>query len=222
MTTAAPNPPSTRTQSKAEQAAGAPAFSRDAAWGVHLMALAQRLQRLAWLLPLVVFLLAFLPRVLGLNVFLTADEDDQLRFAAGFLTAVLAGDWGKAVLLGYPGVPTMTFAGLGLGLRFLLHRWGIAPVPSDYPMAGASSLGDFLSQAVNYPLIFTPLARVMMVLVASLAIVLMYLLLRRLVGGRVAFLATMLIAFDPFLLANSRILHVDAPLAYFMFLSWLP
>ena len=221
MTTATPISPSPQSEFNAEHAARVPASSNDTAWGARLLALSMRLQRLAWLLPVVVFLLAFVPRVLGLNVFLTADEDDQLRFAAGFLTAVLAGDWSEAVLLGYPGVPTMAFAGIGLGLRFLLHRWGVAPVPAEYPMAGASSLGDFLGQAVNYPLIFTPLARGVMVLVASLAIVLMYLLLRRLTGGRVAFLATMLIAFDPFFLANSRILHVDAPLTYFMFLSFL-
>jgi hypothetical protein len=171
---------------------------------------------LAWGVPLAVFLLALIPRLLGLDVFLTADEDDQLRFAAGFLIAVLGGDWARAVLLGYPGVPTMAFGGLGLGLRYLLHTWELAPLPDAGP-----DLASTLSHVTEHPLVYITAARLPMVLVASLAVLGMYLLMRRLLGGRIALVAALFIAFDPFFLANTRILHVDAPLAYFMFLSFL-
>lgn len=171
---------------------------------------------LIWALPLGVFLLALVPRLLGLKVFLTADEDDQLRFATGFLTAVLAGDWARAVLLGYPGVPTMAFASVGLGLRYMLHRWGWAPLPEAGP-----DLASTLRHVTDHPLAYIQAARLPMVIVASLAILGMYLLMRRLLGRRIALVAVLLIAFDPFFMANSRILHVDAPLAYFMFLSFL-
>jgi hypothetical protein len=171
---------------------------------------------LVWALPLVVFLAALVPRLLGLNVFLTADEDDQLRFAAGFVTAVLAGDWAKAVLLGYPGVPTMAFTGAGLGLRYLLHLWGWAPLPGAGP-----DLASTLEHVTDYPLAYIQAARLPMAVVASLAVLGIYLLMRRLLDRRIALLAALLIAFDPFFMANSRILHVDAPLTYFMFLSFL-
>ena len=171
---------------------------------------------LSWVIPLAVFLLALVPRLFGLDVFLTADEDDQLRFAAGFLTAVLAQDWAKAVLLGYPGVPTMALAGIGLGLRYLLHQWGWAPLPGAGP-----DLASTLAHVTEYPLAYIQAARVPMVVTASVAVVGMYMMMRRLVDSRVALVAAVLIAFDPFFTANTRILHVDAPLAYFMFLSFL-
>jgi 4-amino-4-deoxy-L-arabinose transferase-like glycosyltransferase len=171
---------------------------------------------LSWAIPLGVFLLALIPRLLGLNVFLTADEDDQLRFASGFLVAVLDGNWKQAVLLGYPGVPTMALGGLGLWLRYLLHQWGWAPLPGAGP-----DLASTLAHVTDYPLAYIRAARLPMVVAASLVILGIYLLLRRLVGRRIALVAALLIAFEPFLMANSRILHVDAPLAYFMFLSFL-
>ena len=171
---------------------------------------------LVWAVPLGIFLLALIPRLLGLDTFLTADEDDQLRFAAGFLTAVLAGDWARAVLLGYPGVPTMAFGGLGLGLRYLLHLWGLAPLPAAGP-----DLASTLSHVADHPLAYIQAARLPMALMASLAVLGMYLLMQRLLGRRIALFAALLIAFDPFFLAHSRVLHVDAPLTYFMFLSFL-
>jgi hypothetical protein len=171
---------------------------------------------LSWAVPLAVFLVALTPRLLGLNVFLTADEDDQLRFAAGFLVAVLNRNWEKAVLLGYPGVPTMALAGLGLGLRYVLYLWGWAPLPAAGP-----DLASTLRHVTEYPLAYIQAARLPMVVAASLAILGIYLLLHRLIDGRIALIATLLIAFDPFFLANSRIVHVDAPLTYFMFLSFL-
>ena len=177
---------------------------------------AEQRRWLSWAIPLGVFLLALTPRLLGLDVFLTADEDDQLRFAAGFLVAVLNGDWEKAVLLGYPGVPTMALGGLGLGLRYLLHQWGWAPLPGAGP-----DLASTLRHVTDYPLAYIQAARLPMVVAASLAILGIYLLMRRLLDRRIALVAFLLIAFDPFFMANSRILHVDAPLTYFMFLSFL-
>ena len=128
---------------------------------------------LAWAVPLAVLLVALIPRLLGLNLFLTADEDDQLRFAAGFLVAVLAGNWAQAVLLGYPGVPTMAFGGLGLGLRYWLYTWGLAPLPN----AGLD-IASTLSHVADYPLAYIQAARLPMVVVASLAVLGMYWLMR--------------------------------------------
>jgi len=169
-----------------------------------------------WWLALVVFLLALLPRIVSLDAFLTADEDDQIRFAASFLQAVVERDWARAALLGYPGVPTMAFGALGLWVRFLLHQWGIAPLPGD-----PSDLATALAAVYEHPLVSVVAARTAMVVIAALAVLAMYLLLRRLIGGRGALIAAVLIAGEPMFLANSRVLHVDAPLTYFMFLSFL-
>ncbi|MCS7261239.1 MAG: glycosyltransferase family 39 protein, partial [Anaerolineae bacterium] len=169
-----------------------------------------------WLSALVVLLLALLPRLTGLDAFLTADEDDQIRFAASFLEAVRTQDWARAALLGYPGVPTMAFGALGLWLRFLAHQWGIAPLP-DNP----SDLAAALATVPQHPLVYIPAARAAVATMAALAVLAMYGLLCRLIGPRGALLAAVLLAAEPMFLANSRVLHVDAPLTYFMFLSFL-
>ena len=122
-----------------------------------------------WLLALVVFLLALLPRLTSLDAFLTADEDDQIRFAASFLEAVRTQDWARAALLGYPGVPTMAFGALGLWIRFWLHQWGISPLP-DNP----SNLAAALATVQQYPLVYIPAARTALAVMAALAVLAMY------------------------------------------------
>lgn len=175
-----------------------------------------------WALPLGVFLVALLPRLLNLDAFLTADEDDQIMFAHLFLKAALQGDWGGALVLGYPGVPTLILGGLGVGLRYLAHFNGWLPLPW-----AAADLMTTLNQVTtrfgvfSYPADFLVWVRAPMALLASVNVLLLYWLARRLLDARLALLGTLIIAFDPFILAHSRVIHVDAPLAYFMFLSFL-
>ncbi len=173
--------------------------------------------------PITLFLIAFGPRVLGLNVFLTADEDDQIMFSSLFLKSILQGDFAGAIVLGYPGVPTMVLGASGVALRYWFHYQGWLPLPWV-----TGDLMTTLNQVTTrfgvfeYPLDFIVWVRVPMALAASLSIVGIYLLIKRLLDDEyIAVLATLFIAFDPFILAHTRIIHVDAPLAYFMFLSFL-
>ena len=173
-------------------------------------------------LPVGVFLLALLPRLLSLDTFLTADEDDQIMFAHHFPKSALRGDWAGALVLGYPGVPTLVLGAAGVGLRYVGHYLGWLPLPWV-----TGDLLPTLDQVTTrfgvfeYPLDFIWWVRLPLVLAAALSILVIYLLIKRLVDGRVALLAALIIAFDPFILAHTRIIHVDGPLAYFMFLSFL-
>lgn len=173
-------------------------------------------------IPLGLFLVIFIPRILGLDTFLTADEDDQIMFSSAFLKAVLQGNFANALVLGYPGVPTLILGATGVGLRYWVHYQGWLPLP--WVQAG---LLPTLNQVTakfgmfEYPLDFIIWVRTPLALAASLSILGIYFLTRRLLGQRLAILGTLMIAFDPFILAHTRIIHVDAPLAYFMFLSFL-
>jgi 4-amino-4-deoxy-L-arabinose transferase-like glycosyltransferase len=172
--------------------------------------------------PLGLFLAALLPRLLGLTTFLTADEDDQIMFASLFLKSVLQGDLAGALVLGYPGVPTLILGAVGVAVRYWLHYQGWLPLPwvtADL----MTTLGQVTTRfgVFAYPLDFLLWVRIPIALAASLSIVGIYLLARRLLDERLALLGALLIAFDPFILAHSRVIHVDAPLAYFMFLSFL-
>ena len=60
-----------------------------------------------------------------------------------------------------------------------------------------------------------------MVIFTSIVIVIIYFLVRRLWGWKMAFLGTAFIALDPHLLSLSRIIGHDAPVAMFMTVSLL-
>ncbi len=175
-----------------------------------------------WALPMGIFLVALLPRLLSLSAFLTADEDDQIMFAHQFLMYVLQGQWGDLFFLGYPGIPTLVMGAGGVALRYLFHYTGALPllwVEADL----MTTLGQMTTRfgMFDYPLDFLWWVRVPMALLASLCILGVFLLARRLLDERIALLGTLIIAFDPFILAHTRVIHVDAPMAYFMFLSFL-
>lgn len=173
-------------------------------------------------IPLAVLLIALLPRVLGLATFITADEDDQIMFASHFLKSMLNGNFGGALVLGYPGVPTLILGAAGVGLRYLFHYTGLYPLPwvtADF----FTTLNQTTTQfgVFDHPLDFLVWVRLPMAVLAALAVLGIYLLTRRLINRPVALITAVLLAFDPFILAHSRVLHVDAPMSYFMFLSFL-
>lgn len=172
--------------------------------------------------PLGLFLLIFIPRIVGLDVFLTADEDDQIMFSTVFLKSVLQGKWGRALVLGYPGVPTLVFGAIGVGLRYWFHYQGWLPLSWVHDDLMPTLTEVTVKFGVfTYPLDFISWVRFPMALVASVSILGIYFLGRRLIGERPAILGTLIIAFDPFILSHTRVIHVDGPLAYFMFLSFL-
>jgi 4-amino-4-deoxy-L-arabinose transferase-like glycosyltransferase len=145
--------------------------------------------------------LALLPRVIGLDDFYTIDEASHWqRRVHLFLQAIRSHDWAGTNLTGHPGVTTMWLGSLG---RWLALRAGL-----DEPgMAGGATYLAYL----RLPLAVTN----------SLIVVLGYLLLRRLVRPSVALLAALLWATSPFLIAHSRLLHLDALVTSFMTLSLL-
>ncbi len=147
-------------------------------------------------------LLALLPRVLGMGDFWTRDEPFHWRWRAEtFLHALQQHDFIHTNLTGHPGVTTMWLGATGLFVQQQLVHLGW--------------------DAVANPAWQRVLLRLPLAVVTAMCVVLAYLLLRYLFDGRVALLAAMFWATDPFLVAYSQVLHLDALLASFMTLSLL-
>lgn len=182
----------------------------------------RRLQTAFILLSL--FLAAWLPRIVGLEGFVTIDERKWLARSANFYQAISAGDWANTFQREHPGV-TVMWAG---ALAFLQR----------YPTYPQESPGQFTWErehfeawlTANTPL--TPLAmlasgRWWIVLLISLALALSYLPLRTLLGTPGAALAMLFVGWDPFAIALSQELHPDGLvsvltfLALLLFLAWL-
>jgi 4-amino-4-deoxy-L-arabinose transferase-like glycosyltransferase len=161
---------------------------------------------LAWpwaiLSYLTVGLMSLLPRVLDLGVFLSGDESEfWLRRSDIFLQALRAHDWAATAVSTHPGVTTMWLGSIGL----LLHN----------ALTGSGLLTD-----QSFP-IFLTLMRLPIALAHVATVLLGYALLRRMFAPPAALLGGLFWATDPFVVAFSRVLHVDALAGSFLTLSLL-
>ncbi|MFB0538383.1 MAG: ArnT family glycosyltransferase [Anaerolineae bacterium] len=170
------------------------------------------------------FILALVPRVMGLGVFITPDEPRWMDRSAGFLEAVLAGDFIHTIHIGETpgGVMTKWCGSAGIVARYLLLRLN----PSSWVEASrhTDNLGEFLRWLQSDP--HNPVGVMVAVrwpiaLIVSCSVVGIYVLARELFAERVALLGAVLLALEPFYVALSRVLHLDALVASFMALSVL-
>lgn len=166
---------------------------------------------------LAIFLMAFLPRVFALDVFLTYDEPLWVERSVKFFSALLSHDWLSTSQRGHPGVTTMWTGTWGLMAQYFSHA-----MSEGTPLSRAG-LFEFLQSVPFHPVDVSYLApmRFPTVLVTSAFAVVLYSFVRKLFDGRVALLSAILVALDPYYLALSRLLHHDALLTTFMTLSVL-
>jgi hypothetical protein len=158
-----------------------------------------------------VFAVALLPRLWGLDRFLAVDEWLWMTRAQRFLSGIERHDWAATFQTGHPGVTTMWLGSLG----YWLYAWrhGLASPELQTLLAAA--------QRVHYPVDLWIDLHLPIVLAAAATLAAICWLLSYLWGRRAALLAGLLLAFDPWHLAHSRVLHHDALMAGFMTLSAL-
>jgi hypothetical protein len=160
-----------------------------------------------------VSLMVRLPR---LNVFITPDELKWVCRSINFYRGLGDGNLAQTRQTGHPGVMTMW-----LGVPFmevdLEQPWleaclnpSISDIIEEQGVARPQELGAYLFRARRSVVWFT-----------SLCLGISMLLLARLFGLRVAGLAGVLLALDPFMVAHARLLHLDAITTHLLFLSVL-
>jgi len=174
-------------------------------------------QRREAVIALALLLIALVPRLLALNVFVTADERRWVGRSVQFFMALLEGNWAGTLQRGHPGVTTMWSGVMGLMAKYLSRAL------SEGLPVGVGGLLEFLESVpvevvdVNYLAVM----RIPVALLTSIVVVVICFLVRELFGSQVAFLSGALLALDPFYLAHSRLLHHDALVTTFMTLSML-
>ncbi len=163
------------------------------------------------------FVLALMPRALALSAFLTPDERRWLGRSVSFFVALLEGNWAGTLRRGHPGVTTMWTAVAGLISKYLLGAW------SEGIAVSRASLLEFLQGVPTEEVDLDYLAAIRFptALLTSAFVVVLYFLVGKLWGRKVALLSAVLVALDPFYLAHSRLLHHDALVTTFMTLSLL-
>jgi hypothetical protein len=157
----------------------------------------------------------WLPRALALDRFVTIDENNWVPRSARFYAALIHGDHAATFLREHPGVTTM-WAGAGGVLWRTFPLGDLTAEPIRIDERGLSLRGRSLTV-----LEILVVGRFFIVLANTVALALAYLFARRLLGLLPAFLGFLLVAFDPFHLAHSRLLHLDGLLSSLLFLALL-
>ncbi|MBE9508231.1 MAG: glycosyltransferase family 39 protein, partial [Chloroflexi bacterium] len=148
---------------------------------------------------------------------MTPDEPAWVYRAIRFADALAARDWAAIPSTGHPGATTMWLGALGAAIHRLLD-----PAESTAHLEWIRRMAWLAPEngpAFRHLVFFLPWSRVAVALVATLGLAALYPLLVRLFDRRVALLATGLLAFDPFLIGHSGLLHTDALLATFGLLA---
>jgi 4-amino-4-deoxy-L-arabinose transferase-like glycosyltransferase len=164
---------------------------------------------LSWLVPVLLFAIAFLARDVRLGSFSWPDEVTWTARSVAFYAGLVQGDLAATHQSDHPGVVPMWGYGGFLSLRALLR----GTLPELYTMTTERQLQDVPALLATEAL--------WTVLVTSLTVVGVYLLLKKMLGARTGSVAALLVALDPFYLVQSRVVHVDAILTSFMTLAAL-
>lgn len=138
---------------------------------------------------LLIFAVAFIPRVIGIGLFLTADEKNWLGRSMEFIRAVQEFRFNDTLQTTHPGVTTLWLSGAAVMLATKVFGM------------------PFSSDALQR---FAVLPQLTLALVNTLLVVAIYLVARRIIAPRIAFFASLVIALDPFLIGYSKVVHVDA------------
>ncbi len=144
-----------------------------------------------------IFVLAFIPRGLDLGIFPIVHEQIWIGRSLKFMAALLNLDFKETWISSHPGVFPMWLGGISLG--FSKFMFGYKREMTDLLFWGQM-----------------PFA-----IISSLFIASLYFILKNIFNNEIAILSCVLISFDPFLIALSRIIHLDAELTLFMSLSVL-
>ncbi len=181
----------------------------------HLLGRTRKILEIALAL-LVLCVATWVPRDRGLYLYVTTDENLWLTRSAQFYYAILHQDYAATYQKEHPGV-TIMWAGAAAFAQ-------LAPRFRDRPVMqlNAEQFANYLSLVDDTSFLNILVAgRSILVLANTIALALIFLYSRRLVGTVPALLGSLLIALDPFHLALTRLLHLDGLLSSLMLLSML-
>ncbi len=156
-----------------------------------------------------------IPRLLALDQFVTTDERLWLERSGRFYYALAHHDFAATFQKSHPGV-TVMWAGL-TGYMRVYPEYRESVEGQNHPIG----FGTLQKRDFELPLRILVAGRQALVLMSLLVLGLSFLFAHRLFGILPALAGFLLIAFDPFHIALSKVLHLDGLLADLMLLSLL-
>ncbi len=167
---------------------------------------------------ILVLLAVALPRAIALDKVVTVDEWYWVRRSANVYYAMFHHDYAGTFQKHHPGVITQWAGVLGMQLAFPQYR---VMADSQLDTSKYHRFNDLAAQAGKSELDILVAGRLVMVALVTVVLALCFLAARKLVGDWPALLGILLVAFDPYYLGHSRLLHLEGIFSALMLLSVL-
>lgn len=179
-------------------------------------------KRTLWLdilIALILAGLAWITRAYAANTFVTWDEPAWVYRSIHFLDAQRRGDWANTLLVGHPGVITMWCGASGL----TWHTWVTGAISPEQlaPILATPEFAVHDAELLRALASLLPYAKSGVAPLHAAILVAIYGLFARLTDRRYALVGALCLLLDPFYLALSRVLHIDALSAGLMLVSTL-
>ncbi len=169
---------------------------------------------LVGVLVTVIALVYLTPRLIALDRLVTVDESFWLGFSANFYEGVRNGGLADTYQYAHPGVTIMWAGTIGFLLEY-------PDYPTDHPQQVGKQYAiheDLQALGRNaFDILLT--SRVVKILMQTVAFAIGFWLARPVFGTLTTVVATLLLAFDPFLIGHDRLLHVDGMCALTAYVS---
>lgn len=172
-------------------------------------------KRNLFLAMLLVFLAVLLPRIFELDKFVTIDEPEWIYQGGNFYYALGQRDFAETHRRSHPGVTAMWAGAISFLIEFPEYR-GLG---QGYILT--SRMGAFLDSYGIKSIDLLETARVFIVLGTAITLTLAFYFGWRLFGPFPAFVGFMILAFDPFHTALTRVLHHDGTMSNMSLLAVL-
>lgn len=165
---------------------------------------------------IVVTLILWISRGLNLNHFVTADEPKWLARSGNFYYALMNGELANTFTREHPGVTAMWAGTLGFLWRYPEYARETPGILTD-----STQIEQVLRANNVEPIDVLEASRVFVVLAVVITLVIAFWLSTKLLGLWPALIGFFLIAFDPFHVGLTRVLHLDGLMSSLMLLSVL-
>jgi 4-amino-4-deoxy-L-arabinose transferase-like glycosyltransferase len=168
---------------------------------------------------LLLIVIGFALRLIPLNQYVTPDEPAWVHRSITFSEALHDRDWSAIPVTGHPGVTTMWLGTAAVRIEQLIHP-DASSAHLDW-IQRLAWLAPENGEAFRHLGFFLPAGRIAVALASSLVLAAIAFAVNQMWGREAALLSLGLLAFAPFLIGHSGLLHTDALLASFCTLAVL-
>jgi hypothetical protein len=167
------------------------------------------------LIILLLTIITLLPRLIGLDTFVTVDEPSWVGYGANFYYALWQEELDEIQMNYTPGITTMTFGAASVQLIFPEYR----VLKPGYLWKDDMGIADIFLKYGQSPMEILVAGRIFTIAVITAALLFVYIYSRRLLGVLPALFSVLFISLEPYYLGHSRLLTHEGLISSLLVLS---